>query len=495
MLTSQSRLYVFALSFSVLMSFWCAYSENIINPDGICYLLSAQSFSDTKLQDIMHLCPQASWPFYSYLIYLTSKLSALPYYVSAYFLDGVFTLFSVIAFISMVKEIGGAGRVLWFAALCLLLLHDFNGLRQSIIRDHGYWAAYLWSIWVLLKFNQKPRLSLAIAWSVLSCISVLFRREGIVLLIFAPFCCGFMKELNLQQRIKAFIQLNLLSIMILMTALVYIVAHPELIKILQQKVVEQINTTSNLYIDHYTKLQEVFKTQAFNFATYTDIRIIIVLSLFIWYLLVVTNSFTWIFAALSVYGLSLKKPNRVIITYLILNTAITLIFLLENQFLSKRYVMALELTLLLYAPFALEALWQRCTNKRGYIIFISTLVAISCFAMGGIVSFGPSKAYMQEAGNWAANNIPDDAKVYSNNFQMMYYSKHFGRDIFKKILDYHRPEYYLNHWQEFDYLLLKLDKNERYIKMLVDKLNMTPIQRFQNKRGDLIAVYKIKGEQ
>ena len=76
--SSETRkIYLMAGLFSIMLSCWIAMRESVINPDGICYVLSAGAFGQSGIGAAMHLCAQAMWPFYSALIYTFSKISFL----------------------------------------------------------------------------------------------------------------------------------------------------------------------------------------------------------------------------------------------------------------------------------------------------------------------------------------------------------------------------------------------------------------------------------
>jgi hypothetical protein len=193
---NDRQIYGVALLTSILLSFLICYRNLVINPDGICYLLSAQVIGSASIRDAMHFCPQAQWPFYSTLIYALVQISHLSFAASAHVLNGLFSLASVITFILIIKELGGDRRILWLAAGVILLNHQFNVLRVDIIRDHGFWAFYLISIYLLLKFFREPKWTTALAWNASLVIATLFRIEGAVFLLAMPFISWFHLSLD-----------------------------------------------------------------------------------------------------------------------------------------------------------------------------------------------------------------------------------------------------------------------------------------------------------
>ena len=134
-----------AAAISILLSIWAATTGSVVNTDAICYLQSADTMP-AGLHAAMTVCGQAQWPFYSALIFSVVHLASLSNVAAAYLLNGFFSLISVVTFVGIIHFLNPARRLLWLAAAVILLSHDFNAIRQYIIRDHGFWAFYLVSI-------------------------------------------------------------------------------------------------------------------------------------------------------------------------------------------------------------------------------------------------------------------------------------------------------------------------------------------------------------
>ncbi len=151
---------------------------------------------------------------------------------------------------------------------------------------------------------------------------------------------------------------------------------------------------------------------------------------------------------------------------------------------------------MLWVPFALDRLiqsWQSKETPAWLLPLVLSLMVIA--SLGGIFDFGYSKAYMRRAGDWLAANVPPSATLYSNDYQIMYYSQHFGNDIFQKVKEYNDPSILREgRWKNYDYVALRLDR-----KALVEKADVlqeiapAPVQVFRNKRGDQVVIYKIAG--
>jgi len=492
-------LYFFAFTASILLSFWLGYRETVINPDGICYLLSAQMVGVATLTDVMHLCPQSQWPFYSILIHVFVQISHLSYMAAAYLLDGFFSLVSIVTFILIVKELGGSRRVLWLAAFVILLNHQLNSVREYIIRDHGFWAFYLVSIFFMLRYFRKPKWVVAIIWNASLLLATLFRIEGAIFLFVMPFLSWFYFRYPKRTRAKFFFALNLPTIFVCVIIAIWFLVHPQQTVAKLGRISEIINQLQH----GLSMLSYRYQTSKMALAQYVltpdsmgDAGEVLFLVWISWYVLNVMGTLSAIYAILVIYAWWHKIASfssRVIYGYLGVNVIVTLGFLAERLFLSKRYLIALTLVLMLWVPFALDDLIKKWQNKRHAIALAMAVFFIFISSLGGMIDFGYSKSYIHDAGDWIAKNIPANAALYANDFQLMFYSQHFGNRIFEKLPRYVQINTIAHdQWKQYDYLALRVGKREvGDMDAVLQEINLIPIQVFSNKRGDRVAIYKV----
>jgi hypothetical protein len=503
----ESLVYIVAFIGSILLSVGIGYRESIINPDGICYLLSAQLIGTIPLKEVMHFCPQAQWPLYSMLIYGFAQISHLTFPVAASVLNSGFSLLSVLAFILIIKELGGTRQVLWLAALVILCDYQFNVLRDNIIRDHGFWGFYLSSIYFALKYFRDPKWITALAWNASLLIATLFRIEGAIFLLAVPFLSWFCWEYNLKERATAFFRLNFLTLVICLPIAAWLLSHPQgTINKLGRvsEIVNQIQHGLFMLMDRYYTTKQALIHHVLPPDSTSDAGVILFAVWLTWYVFNVVVTLSLSYAVLLVYAWKSHVPSfslrssRIIWGYLAINFIITLAFLAEHLFVSKRYLVALTLVLMLWVPFALNDLIQKWSSLRHRILLCIMIVMISIATLSGIVRFGYSKSYIRSAGNWIAANVPANAKLYTNDLQLMYYTQHFGTDIYKILPDYLKINT-INHgqWEQYDFLALRLG-NHKYraqTALLREMRGLTPVQVFSNSRGNRVAIYKItRGE-
>lgn len=499
----SSYLYISVLIASALLSLWFNSRQSVINPDAICYLLSAEEIGQSGLQSAMHLCPQAMWPFYSVLIHTIVQFTHLSFLHAAYLIDGMFTALSVITFVVIIKELGGTQRVLWLAAIVILLAHQFNLLRPEIIRDHGFWAFYLVSILSLLRFFKQPHWQHAIVWSASLFAATLFRMEGAIFLLTLPVLSFFQGDQPWSSRFICFFQLNCIMIMVGVMIMGWIMVHP--LHVSDQlgripEVMNQLQHAFTIITERYQTTKAAISTHLLSHVSVRDANLVVILLLSSWYLVsLMTNlsaiyTFLVIYAWVSVSTHFSRSARSVLWGYGLINFIVTFGFFAGYQFLAKRYLIAFSFILMLFVPFALEKI---ITSRKRYVWRWPVALFILISAAGGLFHFGHSKNHIRQAGDWLAEHISLDAKLYTNDYQIMYYSKHFGKNIFQKHREYQDANVIADgHWKQYDYLALLTSKDEtNKLSAMMQEIHLLPKEIFVNNRGDQIYIYQIPHQE
>lgn len=493
----DSFIYVVAACCSVLISAWISINASVINPDAICYVLSAQDMMRSGFVAGMHLCPQAKWPFYSLLVNVFAQLTTLSFITSAYVLDAVFSAISVVMFIAIIKELGGGRRVLWLATLVILCAHQFNSVRHYIVRDHGYWAFYLISIWCLLRYVQTFTIRSALNWFASLLIATLFRIEGLIFLCALPFIVWFLKDQTLRQRARSFFIFYTPLIMMAGLVAIWLLASATQ---LQDRLVRVYEVTTQIQYG-FVLLANRFDVVKLGLNTYAlppeavrDTGMVLVLVFVTWYLLTVINNLSWIYTLLVGYAWSTRAANLarqawlVLFGYLLVNLAVTAIFFGENLYLAKRYLIGCSLVLMCWVPFALERLY-----KRSRIVFSVVIVVMIISTAGVFVAVKDPKAYVYEGGLWLSRNVPQNALVFANTQQLRFYSNHYQPgEVFQNIEINNLAQ---GKWQKYDYLALVVDQEDAKLRVFLHEIPYAPIQTFANARGDKVVIYKVQHEE
>lgn len=502
---SESLIFLFAIAASILLSIWNNARITIINPDAVCYFLSAQTIGTSGVHAAMQLCPQSKWPLYSFLLYSFVTITHLSYAFVAYTLNGIFTLISIVCFLLILQTMGATRRVLWLGAAVILLSHEFNVVREYIVRDHGYWAFSLISVLLLIKYFQKPNWTMAIAWNLALLLATLFRIEGAFFLLGVPFAAFFCTQYSFMQRVRNFLTLNVLTILSLFTIMAWLILHPEqtIAKLGRlSEVVQQVQAGLALIVYRYESMRIAFIAYVLNPDAARDAGMVLIMAWISWYVICVLKTLSVIYTLLVAYAWRQKCVSApavtmiVLFSYILVNFLVTFVFLLESEFLSKRYLMELALLLMLWVPFALDALIESWRVHRYRLATTGVVLAIFITSLGGFVSFGTSKSHIRAAGEWLATNVPANASLYVNDYQLMYYSQHFGNSIFEKFRTYRNINSIAqNKWKQFDYLALRVHSHAGVMTPILSEMTQPPLQVFKNKQGDQVAIYKISKKE
>ena len=151
----EDHIRILAVLISFALSAWAQYSDGIVNRDGILYLEAAAQLEQGQWSAALAVY---TWPFYSALIALMSYLTGLGVEPAAHLLDALLFALMVWAFINVVAELGGDRKTLVAAALVVLLAPQLNEHRSDIFRDNGYWAFYLLSLWLFIKYMLRSKI-------------------------------------------------------------------------------------------------------------------------------------------------------------------------------------------------------------------------------------------------------------------------------------------------------------------------------------------------
>ncbi len=169
---------------SLFISLLAWHSRGAINNDGVLYLQAAQAFLERGLYAALEVY---SWPFYSVLIALVS-LAGMSLPTAAYVLNAITFSLLAFGFVAVLRLLTpGRAQVPWIGVAVILLLPELNELRSAVVRDTGFLAFFLLSLWALLSFLRDGGWHKLMVWSVAVALATLFRIEGFILALAGPF--------------------------------------------------------------------------------------------------------------------------------------------------------------------------------------------------------------------------------------------------------------------------------------------------------------------
>lgn len=499
MTTKKMDVRVHAIIASIILSLIVLTTHHDpVNYDGIFYLSVVGVYLKSGFAaaaTIYH------WPFYILLIGWTSQLTHLSILYSAYLINTLLIALIVTVFISLLKELGASRGIQIVGAIIILVYPPLNNYRDYVMRDFGYWAFSLIALWQLLRYAKTNHWTYAMTWNLSMLIATLFRLEGGVVLLLTPLTLLLLRNTSCSDRFKKLAVIYLIPVTLaILLFLWHIYFSPQGHLGRLSELLNQFKNGWFLSIHNFQqKITLINHTILPSPSSYDA-------SFFFWggaltlFVSILIASLTWLYTLLFGHAWTKKllttEINNKIILYgfIIINLLIPFIFFSQQLFLSERYLIAFCLPLLLWIPYSLQTILQQ--RKKLFVIIAILLLVM--FATS-IVRFGPSKAYITEAGLWLKNNTSTTATVYSNNMQVLFYAERTPIDLsstdLSQYYDDNKPLQTLQtkSWQNFNYLALRVNREwQNQESEMIALVGKQPVKIFHNKRGDEILIFELK---
>ncbi len=479
---------------SLLLSAWANYIDDIINNDGIEYIRAAAAMLQGDWASALHTY---KWPFYSLTIAFTSLISGLSLTTSAHVVNAICNVWLVLAFVALVRLLGGKRNTLWFAVLVVLAFPVINKFRPYLIRDPAFLALFLsacYAFFLYIKSGFKRYNVVAIACFTLA---ALFRLEGMVYLLLTQ---AYLFSRHFVHRGSRF--LSLLGLIFLLILLLVFISW------------WQFSSTDELgYSSIFTQPVRFFEAtweqlgkgfgrrlkavQGSSPSGYSQAYAVLILlgAAISTVLLKLIHSlyylyfFLWLVAwrkALLFPEFGLYGPWR----FLILASLPVLIgFVMVQGFVTSRYLIAIALLMLLATPFLLAS-WHDSLKSQGRPKVAFWLV-IALIALTGLKSLdlGNKKHYLKAAANWMSDTLPAGSRVYTNNRILGHY---YGRDIwvgdYWSRKDFFAVDAFIAR-KKADFGALTIKPNDlRIMKRTVKMLKRKILVVFENEQGAQVVV-------
>ena len=474
---------------NIALSAWCLYLDPVINFDGVTYTSIAQLFLDGQAQSAFE---HYSWPFYSLFIASVAKLFFINVETAAYVLNTVLAISLTLAFVCIVAELSNNNRrVIIIAVIVILLFPSISKYRSFIIRDFGYLSCYLWSLYFIFRFCAQTNKTYLIGWIVFAGLSSLFRFEGIVFMLIAPYFLFLFGATSIPHRKKV---LAVLSVLLASCSVATIFWY------VNDKYTDSVaaNQSINSLWDFFAaNIQMRLGGEPLTAITFTGL--LIDNSSDVFYELVRRMAIFYFLFAIYAYlhRLVLQEdlPRKIWLIYLLTNVFMLIAFSLSNNFIVSRYTMATALTLLILAPFALDKLLT-VFGSSGLKLKLSIGLVLSLLAVVSLegLNVRTNKEFIKTGGIWMKYNLPADAKIYSNNKLAIYYAqrgvdanldKLYSLDILKLFLK-------TNEVRSFDYIAIVANTKKRSENTVRQTLGFNfgkPVKIFAGENDDNMFVF------
>lgn len=185
-MSTERSVYLAAIVLSLSLSAWSGYAQQIPNPDALYYLRAAELFNAGQWQQGFAIY---RWPFFSLSVAGMMALTGATALIAAQIVNALFDCATAVIFIALVRRLafdGSTRSIAGWAAFIIILHPKLAVLRPSVVRDHGYCAFFLLTLYLVVRDHRLPRgwIKPAIACSIIA--AALFRLEALLLAIVVP---------------------------------------------------------------------------------------------------------------------------------------------------------------------------------------------------------------------------------------------------------------------------------------------------------------------
>ncbi|HDY86238.1 MAG TPA: hypothetical protein ENH74_11255 [Methylophaga sp.] len=486
-ISQLSSIRFYAALTSLLLSVLAFQHDDLINSDGILYLNMASAYLQGGLSATAELY---DWPFFSMLIAEMHQFTGFGLERSGQIINTLLFVVFTDALVLITSRLLENKIQLIIASVFLLCFFTINHYRSYIIRDIGYWALMTVAVYRMLIFIEKPSWLNGSWWQLSTMLAVLFRVEGIVIVVASPlFMCV---HFHIKDGLKATIKLTYLY---LFAAIVTVMIF------MQQQGIEAAfgKLLSVTYFLDWIELSNEFQNRADiigqqALSEYSEryagdiltFGLVLMLMMKVVSGLGVNNLGVYLFAKYC--GVKIK-PNTSATSYLYffasLNIIILCAFLFRHYFVSTRYALmliaVLALLLLPSISYFLEQQW-RLRHKRtlaviGFLLLVSVIDTFTSSV---------SKGYIKETAIWAGHELPDNSIVLTSNIFIDFYVRDTNPSANIQLDRTFEEDH-----QKFDYFITIEKANHPERKIAYENWALTPVYKKQNTRGDTAVVYQV----
>lgn len=473
----SDKKFILLMSFLAVITAWriLYIQHGWINVDSLLYFESARLFAIGEFKQGVAVF---NWPLYSLLISAVHRITGLSIYTSAQVLDVVFFAISTFSFSYLIKLAGGNKLTIACGVFLLLSTPYIVGdVLPMLLRDQGFWAAFLTSLVFFVQYYRTQKISDALLWQVSTIVAMLFRIEGITFLIGLPFILWLRHDLSFKPKLNQFLLINSLSILAALCMLAMLLFSPAVSLSDFGRIKEVISLASDVSHAFNAKAAMMGNVLGGYFEDYGLMALIAGLLSIL--LLKIASIISW--PVIALYAINRNTSNRtqqdspalplqvdtriifygvVAITIINASASMARVFVLSN-----RYIVTIGFIALIFAAFCLASLitklrtntfnrpWQKWLTIALIVIFSASYIKNTLPKKAGYTFEKDAVAYIKQ------QNITNDRIFFVTDKTVFYAGASFnGR--------------HSDHWQltlgaikdgsiyHYDYLMLYAEAGE-----------------------------------
>ena len=482
------QLYLIAAAASLALSIWGAWAQFVPNPDAALYLRAAELIADGRWTAAVELY---RWPTYSVAIAAVMTLTGMKALLAAQIVNAVFAVVTTVAFIGLVSRLANGDRlVVLCAAIVILLQPHLTSMRPAIIRDHGYFAFFVLSLYLVDRDVASPSRATKVGIGAAIVAAGLFRIEGFLLAALVPIFYTVREPGNWRR--PSTILAIIAACLLLVPGLVLWSSG-----ILSQWLTGRVDISG--LASAWTGVANTIAARVHDlkygflypygggnaWGAYVGITLGIVI-------VNVVRAVTVPLAILTVFAflprhVMPRAANRFVLWFAFGQAPMLLVFTFVSLQLDQRYAIGMALVLdIALAYLIAEAMRQwRARSAERFFLPVAAVVLVAVWAFEVPL---PSKlADLKEAGEWISRETPSNARILTNDARIAYFSgRPYGQNMRVWAPGSTAPT--AAEFAEFDYFAFDIDAND--LPAEIGKLPaMQVVQTFAGKDGSTVIIY------
>ena len=481
---------VIAAVTSLLFTLLVVWQHPVLNDDAYGYLRAAALFQTDGPSTVF---ADYGWYSYSILIGVADYLLPGDLLAAARVLNALLQGLLIVAFVQTSSILHGE-RYRWLAALTILLFPLFNEMRFFLIRDFGFWAFVMVSLWQLLRFGESSRWQHAMLFALALAVATSFRLEALLLAVLAPL--GLVG--TGRSRTVAMLYAMLLALAALV-ALLCLSLQLDLLALMQyayRYYLPRANDLGNMLPDAARAvMQQLFTDDNYPGNDNTFIGLIIVLvgygiSMLASLIKALGVPVSLLVAHALWRGWLTAGPRwRGPLAAYALGALLSLFaFVSIMHFLTQRYATLLCLLLLLQLPPVLDR-WHQQLSARWPLHRALYAFAFCYFLVDSLFSFGHSMQHIPLAAHWLRDSLSTADGLLTNSPYLAYASGRVDRydEARLSVTDT------LALITPATPLALELKASDTTVRAMLDaNPRLQLLQRFANDHGDEVRIYQVQ---
>lgn len=446
-----------------------------INDDSVLYFEVARLFSTGEWKQGVTLF---NWPLYPLLISVIQKTLSLSIQASAILLNVLFFVITTYSFISIIRLAGG-NKVTILCGAFLLFSSSYivGSVLPMLLRDQGFWAAFLTSLVFFIKFYRGNKLHNALLWQVSAIIAMLFRIEAITFLVCLPLLILVQEKYTLKEKLKQFIVINTIPILGFISIAIALLAIPSL----HLHDFGRLQEAITIFPRMINEIAKTFETKATIMGTqvlgdyFSDYGLVGVIVTLVSILTIkIVNLASW--PVIGIFAISYKNnyysnthlmhkdSARILLTTAFLSLLNATVIIASAFVLSNRYIISFGFVVFIFAAFHLTFILQALSRQnintwhKSLLIIFLTALCLSCIK--NILPKGAGYTYEQDAIAYVKGFTVSNNRIFYVTPRSRYFAgaTYTGRGY--DYWSYTEKAIEDNSIYKYDYLVINLDIDE-----------------------------------